>query len=228
MSSRAPSKTKLAFWDDFCREHRVLEKAVPLFALSNSVVSVRNVGKNSRPVLRRSPEMEALVISETKKVLLDYETAAGEYEGLIYMMLWRGGRRVIPLYIGKSEKYGRKSGNLSANIARIEKNNHKFCRWGDNYRYHVGDLSAVVCPGHPKQDKKYLKWAERLFASWDGPGPKLRRETLFWMEAWRRGGSGPWKEYGETSLTFLEYQLIGVASDLFADVLLNEEGVNRC
>jgi hypothetical protein len=43
-----------------------------------------------------------------------------------------------------------------------------------------------------------------------------------------RGAEGLWKSYGATSLTFLEYQLIGVASDLFADTLLNTEGVNRC
>lgn len=42
--------------------------------------------------------MEALVISETEKVLRDYETGTGEYEGLIYMMLWPEGDRVLPLY----------------------------------------------------------------------------------------------------------------------------------
>jgi hypothetical protein len=38
------------------------------------------------------------------------------------------------------------------------------------------------------------------------------------------GSVGLWTEYGETSLTFLEYQLVGVASDLFPDTLLNTEG----
>lgn len=33
--------------------------------------------------------------------------------------------------------------------------------------------------------------------------------------------------YAAASLTFLEYQLIGVAGDLFPQTLLNEEGVNR-
>ena len=37
-----------------------------------------------------------------------------------------------------------------------------------------------------------------------------------------------WRGYGATLLTFLEYQLIGVASDLFPEILLNAEGVNRC
>ena len=86
----------------------------------------------------------------------------------------------------------------------------------------------VVCPGHPTANAKYRKWADRLFESWPNSELRLRRETRFWIEAWRRGGVGPWREYGSTSLPFLEYQLIGVASDLFPGVLLNEEGVNRC
>ena len=40
--------------------------------------------------------------------------------------------------------------------------------------------------------------------------------------------AGLWTDYGARSLTFLEYLLIGVASDLFPDALLNTEGVNRC
>ncbi|MCK8826562.1 hypothetical protein MWH25_02205 [Natroniella acetigena] len=38
---------------------------------------------------------------------------------------------------------------------------------------------------------------------------------------------GPWKEFGTTSMIFLKYLLIGLASDLFPNVLLNSEGVNR-
>jgi hypothetical protein len=66
-----------------------------------------------------------------------------------------------------------------------------------------------------------------LFAAFPSETPQLRRETYFWIKAWKHGSTGIWKEYGETSLTFLEYLLIGVASDLFPDLLLNEEGVNR-
>jgi hypothetical protein len=144
------------------------------------------------------------------------------------MMFWLDGNLVLPLYIGKSEKYG-KNKNLSTNIANIKKNHHLFCRWGYNYAYHIGDLSAVVCPGHPqgKINRKYTKWAERLFTAFPSEKPELRRDTYFWIEAWKHGSAGIWKEYGETSLTFLEYLLIGVASDLFPDLLLNNEGVNR-
>jgi hypothetical protein len=227
--SRNQLEKKLAIWDGFCREHRILERSAPLFAESGGAVALFPRGNGGRPVLARSPEMEALVVSETRKVLDDYSSGAGEYEGLIYMMFWPEGGRVLPLYVGKSEKYGRGGGNLSANIAGIERNRHKFCRWGDGYAYHIGDLSAVVCPGHPPAtNSKYRRWADRLFKSWPSADPRLRRETRFWVEAWRKGTEGPWREYGATSLTFLEYQLIGVASDLFTDTLLNAEGVNRC
>jgi hypothetical protein len=220
---------KLAIWDAFCREHRILECSVPLFAADGSAVTVRPLGIGGRPVLARSPEMEALVIAETNKVLADFASGAGEYEGLIYMMQWSVDGRAVPLYVSKSEKYGRGGGNLSANIASIERNRHKFCRWGDGYAYHIGDLSAVACLGHPPEaiNAKYRKWADRLFESWPSAELRLRRDTRFWVEAWRKGGAGPWREYGDTSLTFLEYQLIGVASDLFPEVLLNTEGVNR-
>lgn len=203
---------------------------MPLFGANGESVAVRPLGIGGRPVLARSSEMEALIVSETRKVLTDYASGAGEYEGLIYMMLWPDGGRALPLYVGKSEKYGRGGGNLSANIASIETNRHKFCRWGNGYQYHIGDLSAVVCPGHPPEaaNAKYRKWAERLFKSSPGPDLRLRRETRFWAEAWRKGSAGLWEEYGDTSLTFLEYQLIGVASDLFPETLLNTEGVNRC
>ncbi|MBD3882467.1 hypothetical protein IFO70_11915 [Phormidium tenue FACHB-886] len=49
--------------------------------------------------------MESLVVQEVNKVLWDFQAGTDEYEGLIYMMFWCNGQQVIPLYIGKSEKY---------------------------------------------------------------------------------------------------------------------------
>lgn len=107
--------------------------------------------------------------------------------------------------------------------------NNFFCRWEDNYAYHIGDLSAVVCPNHSilKINLKYKKWANRLFESYPTPYPTLRRATYFWIHAWENGRVGIWKEFGSTSLTALEYHLISVASTVFPESLLNQEGVNR-
>ena len=113
----------------------------------------------SKP-LKRSEEMEALVIEEVEKVLLDFEQRGNSYEGLIYVMFWKEDKKVIPLYVGKSEKYGRKKGNLSENMRNIRVNRGKFCRWRYNYAYHVRDLSAIGCEGHSEKYKttKYQKW----------------------------------------------------------------------
>lgn len=222
-------KGRLALWNEFCQIHSVIDSSVPLFELSGDNVSIRPYGKNERLLLQRSQEMDRLVITETNKVLKDFETGAKKYDGLIYMMFWVEDGSVIPLYIGKSEKIGRRGGNLSANIDNIERNIGKFSRWGYNYAYHLGDLSAVVCPGHPpkKITQRYRKWANRLFVSWPNSTLRLQSETHFWIKAWSQDSVSIWKEYGRTSLTFLEYLLIGVASDLFPETLLNREGVNR-
>lgn len=226
--SRTPSR-KQHLWIEFCREHDVHESSSPLFDSNSGVAVTFGYGSVGRLLLKRSAEMDSLIIGEAAKVIEDYNSGAGLYEGLIYMMFYEEGGNVLPLYIGKSEKYGRRGGNLSANIQNIERNQGKFCRWGYNYAYHIGDLSAVVCPGHPpeKFNPKYIKWANLLFESYPSGRPRLRREVRFWVKAWERGDVGIWKEYGATSLTFLEYLLIGVASDLFPDTLLNDEGVNR-
>ena len=184
-----------------------------------------------RCLLRRSGEMEALVAGEVSKVLEDHGSESDLFEGLIYMMFHRDGKEIIPLYIGKSEKFGKSSGRLSTNIAgiKITKGNRgKFCRWGNNYAYHIGDLSAVVCTGHPetKKTNKYKKWAKLLFTDYPSASPRLRKPVYFWLTAWKKDEIGIWEEFGPTSLTFLEYQLIGVASRL-SKRLLNDEGVNR-
>ena len=227
---------QLNLWKEFCNQHFPNKFAIPLFNTSGKVVNTKNYGQNNRIILKRSNQMEALVIEEVSKVLTDFKQGTNVYEGLIYMMYWLDDeQQIIPLYIGKSEKYGKQGNNLSKNIQNISSNKHFFCRWGDNYRYHIGDLSAVVCPGHPPLNKlrksdrlcKYEKWADCLFESYPTPYPTLQRATYFWIQAWENGSVGIWKEVGSTPLTALEYQLIFVASNLPDHSLLNQEGVNR-
>lgn len=91
------------------------------------------------------------------------------------------------------------------------------------------DLSAAVLPGHPeaKAAEKYKAWAKALFETTGTESPKLREPVYFWTKAWRRSAVGIWGDFGPTRLTFLEYLLIGVASAVFPDTLLNREGRNR-
>jgi len=222
-------KKRLDLWNHFCAAHGVLEGAVPLFECDGPYVSAFPYGKNHRLILKRSDQMDSLVIREVEKVISDFKRNGDEYEGLIYMMLWKEGHSIIPLYIGKSEKYGKGGKYLSENIRDIRSNKGKFSRWGYAYAYHIGDLSAVVCEGHSrdKTSRKYIKWAKTLFDSFPSREPQLKKPTFFWIKAWKRGDVGPWEELGPIRLTFLEYLLIGLGSNLFPQVILNEEGVNR-
>ncbi len=220
------SEQKLALWDRFCTEHRIQETGVQLFASDDSArVASAPFGKDGRLILRRSPEMEALVIREVGRTL----SADTRNEGLLYMMYWQEKGRVLPLYIGRAGKYGKGSGNISANLLNIDRDTSKFARWGSGYAYHIGDLSAAACSGHggDKLVRKYQRWAQRLFLDAPAPTPTLRRPVYFWTTAWNPDSFSIWPELGSCFLAFQEYLLIGVAAQLFPDVLLNDEGVNR-
>lgn len=185
----------------------------------------------TQELAERSNGMENFVVNEVSKVIDDFNSGTNVYEGLIYLMYYLENDLVIPIYIGKSEKYGKQGSNLSANIKGINNNSNKgyFCRWGDNYAYHIGDLSAIVCPNHQenKKQRKYKKWASKLFETYPDTNPKLKQNVFFAIHAWQQGSIGIFPEFGDTTLTALEYQLISVAATLFPQYLLNQEGVNR-
>ena len=107
------SSYKKDIWNSFCNRYQIAETGVNLFAQNNDDVNVIEIGKKKRFVLERSKDMETLVIAEVSKVLKDYSSGEGLFEGLIYMMYHLSNNNFIPLYIGKSEKYGKFSGNLS-------------------------------------------------------------------------------------------------------------------
>jgi hypothetical protein len=134
----------------------------------------------------------------------------------------------VPLYVGKAGRYGR-TGEVSANLSSIRSNTGKFARWGYNYAYHLGDLSAAALPGHAQGtvSPKYQRWARRLFETVPSAVPRLRVPVRFWCTAWGPHSAGIWQEFGSCPLAFMEYLLIGVAALLFPADLLNEEGVNR-
>jgi len=170
-----------------------------------------------------------MVRNQATLVCTDYENETEEYEGLLYMMFWEDNGKVLPLYIGKAEKYGKNEKNLSANLKGVSNGNNlaNFCRWGHNYAYHIGDLSAIVCQGHPEKQKKpkYEAWAKKLFSNRDSR--LLSQSVFFWMKAWAKTDSVRHETFGHTKLTFSESLLIGIGSTLYPDEILNTEGVNR-
>lgn len=217
------SDPKLALWTDFVAAHDIVARSVPLFAQADDgavETFAYGSGAYARPMLRRSAAMQALVVSTVQRCV-----AAGS-EGLLYMMFREGPRSsVTPLYIGRAGRVG-KTGGLSQNLARIETNDANFARWGYNYAYHLGDLSAVVLDhGRPAQPK-YRSWAEALFHETPAARPKLRWPVRFWCGEWSERSANIWPEFGPCSLSFIEYLLIGVGSTLFPADLLNREGVN--
>lgn len=221
-----PDKTKL--WNDFVQANNVEREAVPLFNTVGNIVSQLRYGVNARAVLQRSEAAEQLMRGLGRQLICEYRDGRIEHDGILYMMLHRGGSGLVPLYIGKAETFGKGDRNLSANISDLATGNGNFGRWGYNYAYHLGDLSAVTLPGHPpeKQTIKYKSWRDTLFDV-DGDTVSLKAETLFWACLWGPMRQSVWAEYGSTKLAFEEYLLIGVASDVFPESLLNREGRTR-
>jgi len=221
----SPANRK-SIWLEFCARYGV-DNDVPLFRSCGLVVETAPLGRAKLPVLARSEAMESMMLREVGKVLEDFKTGHDRYEGLIYCMYERQKGAPAPLYIGKTEKFGKKDGNLSANLAGIKTGTqHPFARWGYNYAYHLGDLSAVVLE-HPNtgRHRRYQRWAQELFHQ-PFSERRLKRPVYLWAYAWERGSLGPWQEPGSAELTFLEYQLIGLCNAEFP-ALLNQEGVNR-
>lgn len=218
-------------WDNFCARMKIYESSVPLFQHSKDrIVETKTIGvKSKRSILCRSMQMEQMIRSETEKLVDDWKNEKEEFDGLIYIMLLRESNKILPIYIGKAETIGKGNRNLSANIMNLHRDLSKFARWGDNYAYHIGELSAVVLPGHDpnKTNKKYLDWAEAIFVKFPTSTPQLKQNVYFWTTAWKKTTVGMWEDFGPTRLTFLEYLMIGVASSVFPELLLNREGQNR-
>jgi hypothetical protein len=218
-------------WEEFCTAHRIAAETVPLFALDEfGFVQTKEIGQKKRKVLVRHKDMEALILREADILNKDWLEGAHHYDGLIYMMHTRGeDYSILPLYIGMTETFGKGDRNLSANLHNLHVHKDKFARWGDNYAYHIGDLSAAALTGHPveKRNPKYVKWASRLFKVAPTDQPQLACDLFFWAKAWKSTDQGIWSELSPTHLAFLEYLLIGVASSAFNGSLLNYEGANR-
>ena len=217
-------------WLEFLKRYDIINSSSDLFKNDQMVCEVKEKNKNnSTPILARHPSMENRVIEQVSIIEKDYISNQNLYEGLIYMMFTLRQNQLIPLYIGKTETFGKSNKNLSANIKNLKTNKNFFARWGDNYSYHIGDLSAVALNGHNEENKttKYTDWAKTIFTDFPTDKPKLKIPVKFWCKAWKSNDISIWEEFGHANLTFLEYQLIGVASSLFPDDLLNKEGKNR-
>ncbi len=218
---------KIKLWEDFLAVNRINEESVPLFESEAGIARTMPYGRDQRLVLKRSPKMDRLMRDLGNQLIHAFDNGAVKHDGILYLMFRREPRGVVPLYFGKAEVYGKGDANLSANISDLATGNSKFGRWGYNYAYHMGDLSAVATIGHPdsKRTPKYEAWRDTLF---DEVGSlRIKGDVRFWACLWGAERKSIWREYGTTRLAFEEYLLIGVASDLYPNDLLNREGRNK-
>src|SRR4051794_14626674 len=119
------STAKLSLWEKFCASHRIAETAVPLFAEDGGIVRTTHWGRDQREVLVRSTEMERKILEAAAELTLAHAESPILAEGILYMMLWRECQQVLPLYIGKAGRVGRKGG-ISANLRKLESGKSKF------------------------------------------------------------------------------------------------------
>jgi len=229
----------LAIWDKFCSGFKITDTCVPLFEVDNDGnVKTKKIGKTlRRTVLQRSQRMESMIVEIARQLIDDYTNHNDNpdmeraFDGMLYMMGWKEEGRFLPLYVGKTETLGRKDdGGLSRNIRGIPTSQSRtiFARWGDNYQYHIGDLSACVLEDHAedKRQRRYQRWAKTLFRD-EGKSLKLKKDTYFWATPWRPAKTSVWEELGPTTLAVSEYLLIGVAGKINPDDFLNRDGVPR-
>ena len=172
--------------------------------------------------------MDARLRDAVETVVDDHDARGGEYDGLVSLIYVTENGAVIPYYVGKIGTVRRADDGLSANLDSVSETGGTFARWEYGDAYHIGELSAAVLAGcdgidatnHGDPTAKYRRWATRLFE----PGTRrLRRPVYVWIRAWDRS-EGP---YPDTypDLAELEYQLVGIAYELFPETLLNAEGV---
>ncbi|WP_416839014.1 hypothetical protein [Haloferax sp. DFSO52] len=213
--------TKRALWERWVDRFVDTTDPIPLFeTTSDRTIETFGYGRSERPTLRRGRRMERTLREAGKKVVTDYERRAGHYEGLVYMMYTLDGDEVVPRYLGKCGKFGASGTALNSNLKNVETNDGKLARWGYGNYYHFGDLSSAVFSDDGSN--KYDRWVTDLFVSTEPP--RLREPVYFWVEPWEVGTEGP---YPDTYpyLEELEYQLIGIAFELYPERLLNTEGV---
>ena len=213
--------TKEEVWQEWTSRYIDTANPIPLFETDEKLtVQHKHYGQNDRRILNRSEAMEGQLREEGRKVINDWSTTDDTYDGLIYLMYWLEGEEIIPLYVGKAGKYGRDGESLSSNLEDLRGNStQKFARWGDAHYYHIGNLSAIVFDHEKNQKQKYQNWVDRLFEE----SQQLKQQTYFWTKAWDQSDVGLYHDF-EVPLAQMEYQLIGMASDIYHERLLNREG----
>lgn len=209
-------------WEPFCTNENIIALGKPLFVTDEHLQVATHVC-GVRSVLCRTPEVDRYLANTAITLRNDYDADTGLYDGILYIMYRQENERIIPLYIGKTEKIGKK-GVLSS----LLKGPAPKPRWDDGPDYHIGGLSTCVCAGYTDSSKKnYGKWAKALFLNPPSPTPQLNYPVYLWLRLWKTGETGLWTEFGPTPLCLQEILLINLVAKLFPNDILNTEGLLR-
>lgn len=214
----------LHLWNEFCHKFDIGRQCVPMFVENEGVVSTKPFGRDNRPVLHRSSEMESMLNRLHSELRNDFETGKHALDGILYFMMWLEEQCPIPLYIGRSLKLKRDKSGLSTDIT-----DYKFGRWSDDREQHFGELTvAALGEACGRSDwiphSTYTQWATRIFDVSPCTQPKLKRPVYFWATTWGKMNISIGPELGPTTLIVEEKKQIANASLAFPGVLLNSAG----
>jgi len=204
----------------------------PLLNTNNNVVSVIQKGKkNNYNVLERSKEIDA-VIARTVKVVLDsHNNNSDDVKGVLYMLFrfeedGNPNSNKIPLYLGKTSRYG-KVNRLNSLFNSL--NSKPRWDYAKNGNYHLSGLSSMVCVGYEEKDKDIgkMSWAKSMFQEFPSQNPTLKFKPYLWFRPWTTSDVSIVKELGHVSLHLEELILIDILSKAFPEDLLNKADTDK-
>ena len=209
-----------SIWSEYSETLEWGDYSAPLFEHCDLVVETMSVGKHR--VLKRTAAIDKILTEEAAKVRDDYKSGSDIYEGFLYILhVIEAGERV-PVYIGISEKMGKKGA-----LSTLFQGNNKKPRWDYYPQFHIGDLSSVVVPGPSSPVPAKTVWADCLFHEYPSDQPKLKQECYLWVKAWRSDAVSIWKNLGHSALNLEEALLIATCDRLYPSRLLNKSGILR-
>lgn len=213
------------FWYVFCHQTGLTDEGVPLFRSKDGCALSGKLGKAQREVIARSQGMEALVLRETTTVRRDFESRAGNCEGLLFIVYTEDDEGMPePMYIGSTPTLGPDGGyNKLLKGIKAGANQHGFAGWGYNKAGFFGGLSALVVDKagiDPTGRNRFTPWAARLFTD-PIVQRRLHQPVHFWTRAWDPSLRGPWMEYGPCGLASLKLQLQAIAAGVWPEPLLD-------
>lgn len=204
----------------------------PLFNTNNNVVSVIKKGRNKTyNVLERSKEIDAVIARAVSVVRESHCRNSDDVRGVLYMLFrfkedGDPSSSKIPLYLGKTSRYGKVKALNSLFNSLNSKPRWDYSKDGN---YHLSGLSSMVCFGYEDKDKNTgkMSWAKSMFLEFPSHTPTLNYKPYLWFRPWTTSDVSIVKELGHVSLHLEELILIDILSKAFPEDLLNKADTDK-